>query len=134
MNRELLLEVKHTILQHHKQFNYHKWLSNDPDMPYQEENVGLLEADMLNHNCGTSGCVAGWTCALGAPSSRFSEVEDTARELLDLNYQEASFLFLCFARFGLDEIDLKKATYEDAIHRINYLLSDEYTKWKEENA
>jgi hypothetical protein len=125
MNRELLILVRDTIKDHHEQFNYRKWLSESRIPSFEDDIVQNMKAEVL-HTCNSSGCVAGWTCAIEAPHTTYTKIEETARFFLDLNDDETDFLFFCYERFGFDKIQLRDATHQDAIERINYLLSEEY--------
>ena len=80
-----------------------------------------------NPECQTAACVGGWVIALfGCGPVRTPSVD--AQRLLDLNDQEAGFLFLTC---------INHSSRQDAIRRIDHLLSwkplDEYDWNLEDN-
>lgn len=119
MNRERLLKVREAILAHKNKFNYGYTFVG-----------GLYAESILDNDCGTVGCVAGFTCAIFDPKATWStrDVINSATRALELSAKEAKFLFYC------DDFDcfegapchyMHTATADDAIERIDYLLNRE---------
>jgi hypothetical protein len=117
MNKERLQTVLQSIIAHKEQFDYSKWCTyrhNDPDI--------VLRASTLLTDCNAVGCIAGFTCALYKPET-YRDYYAIARYVLDLTLNEADFLLLGLAEFGLPEIEeTNETTVDNAIERINILL------------
>lgn len=75
------------------------WQGRDPLL-------GMPVAWLLEHKCGTTGCVAGWTVALEYPQARFhgtswvklpgvalEDIPGLADEILDLTEDQSEWLF-----------------------------------------
>lgn len=122
MNRERLIELRDFLKEHPDRFNYRHWtidLSN-PGASMVNPECLMLDKDRPAE-CGTVGCVAGWTVAMFEHSDAFDEqefcIEDRARQLLEITPGQSYALFLNhldadFRPFGVDE----------AIRRIDELL------------
>ena len=84
MNKERILEVADVI-------------DRFPDK-YDQENWGekldeVIASDDGDHDCGTNGCVAGWTCAIYDSKVSYGDQGYVATTLLDLTRNEARDLF-----------------------------------------
>jgi hypothetical protein len=79
-------------------------------------------ANKLNIDCNTCGCVAGWTYSCIPKPDNEVPVQVQAEAYLGLSHKEYQFLFLGHAAFGLEKIYLPRASYQDAIHRLNFLI------------
>lgn len=110
---------------------------------YFSDRGGMFEpVEVPKPHCGTAGCVAGWACmlfrpremvrAVTAPSDDLS-ILNVARTALDLDLNQASFLFL---------ENCAIATREDALKRLNWMIEhanyaeiwdpNEYYPWDNE--
>jgi hypothetical protein len=92
---------------------------------------------IVKHPCETAACVAGWCAILNVPE--FSEngynssTVEYSRNYLELSYREYQFLFFPsiyesnkIGFIGRDYESMSSYTLEDAIERIDFLLSDRY--------
>jgi hypothetical protein len=92
MNTNRLLEVA-DLIERADRFNLRTYVTYDDDRSIH----GAPPLRDLVHDCGTAGCVAGWTVALF--SDNVDEVDDVgaeshaAADLLDLNEHEVLQLF-----------------------------------------
>lgn len=108
---------------------------NDPnDAPYIAD-YRADRKDNTGHDCGTVACVAGWTVALDAvkrgdkglktiEGMGSREVEQEARRLLDLSYEDAHDLFFPPAtrQFG-------RIKPEDAVKTLRHLAEAGEVAW-----
>lgn len=141
INRELLLKVRAAILKGPKNFDYKTYINLDYDIEeaiekkcYTYKEYKLESYDLLTkHTCGTSACVAGWTIALSDDKSDLLQTEfldngELAALKLGLSHEESEMLFFCRALGPFEYIPLIDATAEDAVKRIDYILSEENEK------
>ena len=123
MNKEKLRQVREAIIKHKQRFEYKQYITNE------EGTAGELLLD--DDECGTCGCVAGWTCALFAPDTPTREIEDMACEILEIgelggpDENVPGFLFLCGAGFGFPDKEYWDMHYIDAVERMDFLLERE---------
>jgi hypothetical protein len=132
MNKERLQILKDTIIKNESNFVYKLGLGIPIDQctwEYRSGNVTDEYVEIVDRSpaCGTVACAAGWTVKLFSDPTwvpiSWVDIETTARLLLDLTHDQASFLFMLMERFGFESIQLKNGTAKDAIERIDYLLS-----------
>ena len=92
-----------------------------------------------DHSCGTCACVAGWANILSRvpirrdPNDCFF-TESLACETLGIDRFETdddAFLFMGDPGYGLERLDLRVATIDDAVQRLNILI-DKYSKEERE--
>ena len=88
-----------------KKFNYNKWVGE-----VDGSNCGNLNAisRLINNECGTTGCVAGWACAILVDKTNRSPVEsicNVAQDLLELTDREMRFLFYADPLLKHDEVE-----------------------------
>lgn len=76
MNKSLFLQVADTIEAHADQFNMNQWVSG-------------CDPSVLLRDCGTTGCIGGWTNAL----CHRGLSEDQAARDLDISEAQAAELF-----------------------------------------
>lgn len=83
MNVRLLLEVKEAILRQPELYKQENWIEKE--------------------DCGTTACIAGWTCLLSNRREAEKQLEfspfgsfakDEARHLLGIDFEEAEELFI----------------------------------------
>jgi hypothetical protein len=114
-NKAQLIAVRDLILANKERFTYSKWLARGEYSSSEISPTLLLDSN----ECGTAGCVAGWTCAmLGQTKLNVN----TAREALGLSIREADFLFFADDEFGFPKVSVKTASVDVAIERLNYLI------------
>lgn len=91
------------------------------------------------HSCGTCACVAGWANILSRvpikkdPNS-CGFTEELACQTLGIDFYETddnAFLFMGDPGYGLERLDLRYATVQDAVQRLNILI-DKYSKEEHE--
>lgn len=110
MNIQRLIAVKAVILCNQAKFNYR----------YFQDTHYTIQKDPIN-DCKSVGCVAGFTTALFFPEKyRPGKVSATARELLDLTYEEAEWLFYPW-NFGKSQ-SAKDYDVNAAIDRLDWLI------------
>lgn len=76
-----------------KKFNYNKWVSDINGCNYST--LGAINR-LDKNECGTTGCVAGWTCAIFKDQIDFFAYDticDKAQKLLELSFSQVRFLF-----------------------------------------
>lgn len=98
--------------------------------------------DLTDNTCGTTGCVAGWTCAIFKEEINFltkDTIAETAQRLLDLTSCQKHFLF--FAGELLDgditvyphwsekyseeeDMDLEDLPIQEAIDRLEFAIQN----------
>lgn len=123
MNRELLIKVRETLVAHESRFDYSDFVRD------RLTGLGQVFGEHLMISCNTVACVAGWTCAIVDPTKEINwYADDHARDYLKLSQEEANFLFFCHALGPFEYKHTSEATFQDALDRIDYLLSDSYTK------
>jgi hypothetical protein len=101
-----------------------------------EKALTLTDQD---HTCGTCACVAGWANILSrVPIRKDSNdclyTESLACETLGIDRFETDddgFLFMGEPGYGLERLDLRHATINDAIERLNILIN-KYSKEEHE--
>lgn len=142
INRKLLRRVRRFLATHRDRFKYDTYGSI-----YQGEHAGEeCSPTQLMADCGTIGCVAGWTCAIaGADPGPLADAGDLAEELLRLDQTPVNLYlreFLFFAsctnvmkdaakRMGLSMDDFfnvgvssSASTVDEAIRRIDWVLAN----------
>lgn len=123
-NVELAQKVKAAVTAKPEAWNQHTWASvpiGDFTMPPSE----YEEGEGLNLSCGTTMCLAGWTCHLagekidwtatedGRDGTRTAYrlksgeiIEDRATELLGIDIDDAGYLFHTYdSEMALDHLD-----------------------------
>jgi len=101
MNRNKARRIATEIREHEENWDQESW--------WQGEGYEMPVARLLEHACGTTGCVAGWGAALEYPAASFegaeklvipvpvgtwtANVRDVARYSLELTDEQASWLF-----------------------------------------
>ena len=113
-NLAKLKEVRSAILEYPENFNY-KCVSGLKD---DDSSYGRM-GELLQHDCNTCGCVAGFTCSLAGiePALQFTS---NAEKILGLHSQESNFLF-----FAYDEVELDRSHYLTA---YNYPTNFDFHK------
>lgn len=147
MNKELLIKLRDHIAKPDCRFVYRYWVASIADNLFNKD--GLLkyenhqdieytdhvsEIDNDEYKCDTCACVAGWAVLLNKDNLEeyithdefdYSDsIPNIATELLDLTTEQRSFLFYCENEFGWPKVMTHRATKEEAIKRINYLLEN----------
>lgn len=148
INIELLRKVREAIQNHKESFNWTTWIKiqdKDPcDLTRKERNDAILSL-LKEDTCGTSGCIAGFTCAIVAQGQDFSEYMDvqyfakdallsyndqgTMEQKADLFVAEDWFIsgFLFYAEpglgfnNGLNPLMSSEDKWEEAIRRISFI-------------
>lgn len=132
-NNQLLTKVRDAIIEYKERFHYAKVISL-----YAVEN-GALDLTNGKHDCGTLGCVAGFTLAVVNSAelvgSSYAGM-NLAADILELVGEEKEFLFLPMSDDEYDDPYLAAyeplptfrsyiadiGHWEEAVNRINYLI------------
>jgi hypothetical protein len=128
MNVRLLKRVRDTIARSRTRwrFDMASWLVTTNGAADYIESLADLDdaiARIRSKECGTVGCIAGWTVIEGYRSLKkmdlgiHADVEDGARELLDLGYEDATYLFM--GHWSRDEADLRRVTKREALDYLD---------------
>lgn len=113
-----LEEVRARIVEYSENFNYEFILARKDTTRYDPRPDHERLKDMLKHECGTCGCVAGFTiCDLDAKELRYDRIGQ-AKEILGLNYDEYRFLFFAANPYKGDD-DAKYIEYYDHLANFN---------------
>lgn len=129
MHKDRLREMREVLLGNRERFDYSVILSHSTDDtvitgPLDQFNAPVLRELLAKaRDCGSTGCVIGFTCMhymdevieLYREDPRRNSLAVLARLQLGLNSDQAFFLF--FQSCGAADID-------DAIARIDWLLAD----------
>jgi hypothetical protein len=138
MNKERLAKLREQLLNLPGKFAYYTMgevMFTDEYIPAYKNRHALQCA--REHQCKTSACVAGWCMILNDEhtNGNLSNADNFAKDYLDLTYEEMRFLFypnnqLSMALGFIKEREDKQTYYDynlqDAIDRIDFLLSDKY--------
>lgn len=137
MNQERLIILKEAILKYSDQFNYQQWI--DEGSTGAPVLAHLIPKEHLDLDCGTCGCVAGFTCMIYTrqvlPNHPFynyvhtyDDISSNAKRILGLDDKQAEFLFSPWRVSELpDDIMRGTGTFavKEAINRIEWLLSEQ---------
>jgi hypothetical protein len=133
-NTERLKALKDRILEHKDRFYYARWVAPIDDLHCYgtsrlvKDGYNVpTQAHELQHNCDTVGCVGGWAMTfIDVPSVPDPDLclSDYVESYLCLTNKE--FDFLCFgkAEFGFEYTNVNKATVDDAIARLDFLINN----------
>ena len=134
MNKERLQLLRKTIVDNKDRFYYARWATPLDDLTGEgisriapEINSLSVSATALQliENKSLCGCVGGFTIALFSVEADHEFMTTDIKKYLELTDEEVSFL--CFGRgmFGFDSLEpIHKATVEDALKRIDYLINE----------
>lgn len=123
MRKDRLAQVAEAIRAHEQSFDYGFFAVSDLG-------VSLETADTVReilNDCGTVGCVAGFTCALFAKGDRWMGCI-SAGDLLGISWQDQQFLFHGEIGHGFGRVNINnpiEATAAEAISRIEALIKSE---------
>lgn len=92
-NRDLLRKVADYVEGHPDQYDQHVWVTNTPDpRPYLGVGDDIRVGEVVEHDCGTQACIAGWAVLLdGQPAPIHWDA--AGREALGLTGEESNVLF-----------------------------------------
>jgi hypothetical protein len=95
-----------------------------------ETNGARLE-DKSGHNCGTIGCIAGWTCILNGASKRdmknpMFNCDYIARDLLGLDFATADTLFYA----DTSPYELEDIPSAQAVRTLRHLAETGEVSWE----
>ena len=137
MNKERLSKLREQLLSLPGKFDYGNYAYCEV-----KELDGYVEKHkspniIVKHQCQTAACVAGWCAILNVPEYSEDEynysVIGHSRTYLELSYREYMFLFFPsdyesskIGFVGREYESMRHYTLEDAIERIDFLLSDRY--------
>ena len=117
IDKDKLRQVRQVIIDNKNRFEYEYYC-------IRSDCADANTADLM-HDCNTVGCVAGFACALfNFNINKYEQIDDKAKEILGLDDAQASYLFLGDSYKDQEDIHLGRATYIDAIDRIDYLLNE----------
>lgn len=125
MNKDLLIQVKHKILENPDHFSMSEWFS---DFNGQEH---FRYPDMQEASCGTTACIAGWALSLAKPGGKIYEsLQHDAAEVLDISYSRSDDLFYqsywpTAFRAQYLEARNNKERAEAAARRIDHFIATE---------
>lgn len=137
MNQERLITLKEVILKYSDQFDYQQWI--DEGSTGEPVQAHLIPKEHLDLDCGTCGCVAGFTCMIYTRLiinnhtfsnyvHTYNDIPSNAQRILGLDDKQAEFLFSPWRLSDLpDDIMRGTGTFavNEAINRIEWLLSDQ---------
>ena len=129
-----LARIRKLVATNKERFIYRAWLA-ESTTPDEHDCLSTIDPErapsLLDHSCGTVGCVAGWCCAVGIheksieldPLGHLKDcIEYVARDWLGITVEEARFLFMVNENFGFPFKSLEEATVEDALKRLDFLI------------
>lgn len=99
----------------------------DDDACIDSEYTSAAQEDLeqlTRFDCSTTACMAGWACALWAgeyPSDYVFDIEGDARQILELDYSEARYLF--HAEWRNVGTHIHDVTIDDAIEQIDGMIA-----------
>ena len=119
MNMELFKRVRRNMLEEPRRVNLLVYLNTNSNIA----------------PCGAEGCVAGWICALGAPSVRVKDYPDEAAELLNVPERITRGLFSIHLP-GTSEPNTQR--YAEGVVRkmgrfVQNYYPDQYEEWQRED-
>lgn len=88
----------------------------------------------LKNDCGTAGCIAGWTLATFSPDTsihfRYGSVIDAARNILGLSYDSAYELFMA-GTIGLSQFfDISREREKsEVLAQLDWILAGNEPNW-----
>lgn len=115
MNRTLLREIKHHLIETPEKFQY-------PELAVDSNGTPVNPVTVFE-DCGTMCCVAGWARAIHDKDKACTLGSVTTIQLLGITEKQFNFLCLGKKYKHVPSIRLSEATVVDAIRRIDYLLS-----------
>jgi hypothetical protein len=111
-NVERLKQVRMAIVNFEENFNYSNYFTDrETGEAKCQRFVPVSAPEVLNHNCGTCACVAGFAVALSTTSKPTRDCWDNAAEWLGLTWKESEWLFTPYT-YDEDKYDLLKSTKE----------------------
>lgn len=131
MNKERLQIVRDAIAAHPDNFHYGVvvMVGDVPSSPVTPDDRTPALESLARHDCGTVGCVAGFTLAIAKERNWPHDgnwMED-AKELLELTTTEEHFLFNGSPAFGFPDIradlGMSGANLPEAIERLDFLIA-----------
>ncbi len=130
-NVELLKSLKAAVLAKPEFWDQHKWAAVPIEVPGSL--VEFEEGEGLEVTCGTTMCLAGWTCHLSGEKIDWTKIdvdefngttqyvahklksgesiENRAIELLDIDYDDSAWLFYAYDK-------------EEALERLDQLIEN----------
>ena len=127
MNRERLIVVRDFLVAHKERFDYRTFCGRDEVKPRGfTVDIGVVAevCERLEKDCGTVGCVAGWTVALFPKEAELSGafgISNIAQEILKLSYIQGNILFSSSNYFKYDD-----GGYSFAVGELTRLIEDSF--------
>lgn len=142
-NVERLKQVRMAIVNFEENFNYANYFTDREtgEAKYQGFILPASAPEVLNHNCGTCACVAGFAVALSTTNKATRDCWDNAAEWLGLTWKESEWLFTPYGgdedsnrliestiQFEYDEdfpgysCCTQEQGYNEALRRIDHLI------------
>ncbi len=127
MNVERLKQVRDLLVEKgEQQFGYYSYF----DKCVIVESIAEIGQRVNQlHTCGTTACIAGWTCSL-IPEQQLRYYTSlplpyaNAMRWLDLTDKQADYLFLGHTYKDEPILHLASSKLEDALRRIDFLINE----------
>jgi hypothetical protein len=134
MNVRLLKRVRDTIARSRTKwrFDMNAWLvitNGDESYVYDMDALSSSIDKIRTKECGTVGCIAGWTVVEGYDKLRrlrtefapYADIGDFARRLLGLDVYDASYLF--YGQWAGRDFDLERITKREALDYLDECIA-----------
>ena len=116
-----LEKVRARIIEYPENFDYEHIICRKDKTTDDPRTDSVRSKELLQHNCNTCGCIAGFTLCSIPPSERWYDPLIQASDILGITYAERRFLF--FARKPY--LDDPESTYfQEYDYPVNFLIED----------